>query len=724
MSLRGVSTICFLILFSAAALADVPAVSSDTHPNGEWSGERAIKMSISMPGATGFSYETDQAEGTIPDTTVDSEVGDISLGSKLDGIYWFHVRAKTDSGWSDTAHYEIKVDNSGPSRPGNPVATPLEDGTIMVEWGAASDELSGVAYYDVYRSVLRFVKEGEISREFTIRDAVAKLVGPDIEGTSFHDTNNIGEGYRYHYKLVAFDNAGNQGVISSAASVRAPSFCDLDFTVETSVSEDKNLSIGVAANGFFRKGHIIITGPGNEQAVLLESTERVDLAEVAYSLASKPNGDYNIFFTSIDDDFDECVAQETFIYDTTLPQIKVLSPSPATELTESVRFEIQASDGGVNPSGISSVSILLEKNGSETLVGEAEKEGPNYVFDWNTITSENGRFRVIARVSDRGGNKAEDSAIYTFKNTFFARINADSAIKSAEAERAKAVEFIGNLKEKNLYFDDLNAAIKSADANLSYAKQLMGQGLYFELAEGQAQAAETIFSSVSEKVLVEDYGSKVYTYNKDQLDIFLQASGIDSGMAGEAKELISRLNPSRKLFLLKVSAYGKTYYKANVEVSVFNPDRNSVAVKVLEVIPKQFTNDSNNIFSYSGFEALQNDPVILFEPFTLAPKTSKKLTYSMDIELSKAQADALLSGNVLNFYVSPPIILSESRSVAGLSSLLSFNSLLSFLPPIDWNTTNLFIVGAAILVMLFIMFVALVVAAFGVYFFFIRKKRG
>ena len=120
----GFLAVFFILFFSSIVFAASPVVSSDTHPSGVWSSVRVIVMNVSFDGAQSFAYLVDQNPDTIPDissdstTIIDASDSEIFLGSKLDGIYWFHVRAKNSSGWSDAAHFEIRVDALGPSRPG------------------------------------------------------------------------------------------------------------------------------------------------------------------------------------------------------------------------------------------------------------------------------------------------------------------------------------------------------------------------------------------------------------------------------------------------------------------------------------------------------------------------------------------------------------------------------------------------------------------------------
>jgi len=321
---------------------------------------------------------------------------------------------------------------------------------------------------------------------------------------------------------------------------------------------------------------------------------------------------------------------------------------------------------------------------------------------------DNGRFMFIARVFDGAGNTHEDSGVYNVQNTFFVRVSAENAIRAAEAEREKALEFIADLKKKNVGVSLLMAMLGSADSNLSYAKDLYDRGFYFELSSEHAAKARESYSAIQGYVRASSYRNDVYIYNQEQLDLFLQASGIDSSITQESRALIQSLQPSRRLEIFQVTSGSSVFYRANVLISFTNADSNFVSVRIVEIIPKQFTNDANSIVSSHEFEVIQGDPIIAFS----------------HVDLTKEQADALVSSNVLNYYVSPPILVSSATDISAvrLSSLLNLNSLIGSLPPIEWNTTNILIVAAGAAVFFFILFLLIVFVVFGGYFFFVKKK--
>jgi len=710
----------FVLFFCAAALGAPPTVSSTNHPEGQWSNSSQIVINVSYSGATGYSYVVDKQPDTVPDTNVDTTESRISLGSKMDGIYWFHVRAKS-SGWSEPAHYELRVDTGGPSKPASIGATAQDDGSILLQWAASQDSGSGISHYNVYRSVLRFIYDPALgyNREFNVRDLVAKKIASNVTETSYTDTNfEIGKGLRFHYKVQPVDDSGNLGAQSGAASVLSANFCNLTLGINARLV-DSNISIDVNSDKQFRKGHLIVTSFDGQEFVVVDSLSNVSSLNGQYSLAGEKNGGYTINFSANDDDGVLCSVEKVFIYDTVLPTVDIISPPVTKELSETVQFEVSVVDAGDNPSGIKSVSLILVDGAAETSIGQAEQKEDRYVFDWNTIGFKNGRFKVVARATDNGLNVAEDSALYSIKNTAIQRSSALLAISDANSQRARAVEYISSLEALNIFIPDLNAAVAKGDANSATAQLTLEQGLYFDLAEAQAKSAKENYSSVLAMVSSKDYKSATYSYNQNQLDVFLSAAGLSSGeTAIEAKELIASSKVSRKLEILEVKEK-ETFYVANIEISLKNPDKNSSSFKVVEVIPKKFASSSDGIISSVNFEVLEKDPVLAFRSFDLNGSQSYTIRYGLKQRLTKQQADLLADSDVINTFISPPIVLRPSANISSIKS--GGGSSFDGLPSLELNDSTL-LIGGVVLV-LFILFVVGVVGAAAVYFLFIRKKK-
>ncbi len=724
---KKVFLILFLLFFSIQIFAAKPVVTSDTHPNGEWSNSPFIKVNIFYSGATRFAYLVDREESTEveigdeDDSVTQTTDSELNLGSKKDGIYWLHVKAKNSSGWSETTKFEIKIDENGPLRAGT--LTAIAEGTkININWSEAVDDLAGIAYYNLYRSNLLFVKDGDISRQFRVRDIVAKKVGSELTGTSFVD-EDISEGYRYHYKIQAIDKAGNLGGESPVASVRANSFCDCEFNLTAEKLNDA-IKITIDSDKKFKKGYLLITEPTGTETVLADSNLVGYSFEFSFSLANKTNGDYNIFFSSIDDDQDDCFAQTNFVFDTVPPEVKILKPIFSELLKETVEFEISAKDSGTNFSGIEKVEVYYEKD-DKVLLGEASEANGKYVFEWESSLVSNGRYKIIAKAIDKGGNSTEDYVLYSIENLAKIRDESKEKIDSAESKRMEVNSFFENVKKQSIDISELENELAVIDSNLLYAKGLFEKGQHYDLISAQADVAKTKYSSLLQKLSLVEYKKVNYVYNTENLDLFLKATGLESGITGNAKQLIEELKPTRKLSISKIVFNGKTFYRANIIISLSNASDKNIVVKAIEVIPKKFSASANTILSQDKFEILQNDPIIAFDSINLLAGETKEMTYSLEQKLTKEQADLLISSNVMNFFVSPPLVVDSSIDLSSvkLSALLNVSAFLSFIPQIEWNTTSLVIVGVAIVAILFILLIIFLIVIFAFYYFFIKKRR-
>ncbi len=696
-------------------------------------------MTVSYEGATKFIYVMDKTNDTTPDESSSQVVeatnrANVNLGGKSDGIYWFHVRARTASGLTDTSHWEIRVDNSSPPRLQSAEGIPQADGTVLLKWEPPGEDLSGIVGYDIYRSPFRTVTEREsgIVREFSLKDKGVEKIASVITATSFTDsTIAVGKGRPYFYKIRAVDNAGNAGVTTSAITVRTLSLCNLKISVSTSIS-DQNLSINVSSDGEFDKGRLIVTGPSMAPATLVEKASNTRMVRSGYDLSGKPNGDYNIFFVGYDNESDECFGQSTFIFDTVKPIVNIEAPPKSQILANVIRFVVKAEDVGGNPSGISKVSLFVG-SGEEKPIGDANLSGGTYSIDWNSVNAENGRTQIIARAFDRAGNMVEDVVTYSIHNTALQKDSASRAINAAEEKRKQAIEYVRVLKRGNVLVPDANTIFSAGDANLAYAKALLKKGEFLEISKESADDAGELYASIKSKVTKELYGTSAYSYNEAQLEVFLKSSGIAKAQVPESMRLIKKFSPSRRMDVLKVTRDGNSHYLANIVLSLTVPDKNSAVMSVVEVIPKKFADDSKRIFSGTLFEVLESDPVIVFSgivvdgngladannPIDANSAMKVEIVYSLRQELSKVQADALLASDVMDSFISPPILLPASERISYSSP---FDLPKITLPKVDLGGRTTLLIIAIILVVIFVLFCMAVVAAVAVWYLFFRKK--
>ncbi|MEM4257517.1 MAG: fibronectin type III domain-containing protein [Candidatus Diapherotrites archaeon] len=712
---------CFV--FFSVVFADVPVLTSFSHVDNKWVRSSYISGKVSFPNAIEFAYVIDKFPDTIPEVGKENVVVikpsnySVSFGSKIDGVYYFHIRARTSSGWSDTKHVKLMIDTTPPSSVGKPEVVALEDGTINIEWAPSTDVASGLRGYDVYRSNLRFVKDGELFRDFRIDDPTTIKVASNLKSTSFHDTNvMVGKGFYYHYRVVAVDDANNSSNPSPIASVKAASFCD--FIPSITVSKlDKNVLVSVVSSSNFIDGKLLVISPTGKEIILGNNIDG-KFFDANFSFVGLEDGDYNFFFSSKDNRLNNCNAQKSYFYDTILPEVKILSPPHTMELSNVVRFVFVASDSGVRPSGVKEVSLFIVKDSNEVKIGSASFVDNKYVFDWNTINFDNGRFVVVARVIDNVGNVGEDSKVYSIKNTFFARVGAEASISSAEALRKDVNKAFVLLSNLGIDTSDLNALIFRADSNLSEAKVLLAKGVRFDEVSALSSSAFKDYNSVL-SVQVVSYGVGSAKYELPQFEVLFKGAGFSDKLISDSLDLTKKVLPSRKVHVKKVILPKKVIYRAFVEISFSKSDFNfsNDGFFVVESIPKNFIRDSSELFSLSKFVVLEEDPVVAF----FVDSNANSVSYSLDVDLNKSQADALLSSKVWALYDSPPLVLDKDPKPYFQKGVLSDLPSLSNVD-VKSDSKVLLVGGFAALVLFFIVFLIVVVVGLIAYFVFFKKK--
>lgn len=93
-----------------------PVVGSLDYPNqfGWYSGPEATIFWTRPPGLTGVSYSLTRESTTKPDETIDTEDAAVIMPISEDGVWYFHLRGRYASGWSETAHFTLRRDNTPP----------------------------------------------------------------------------------------------------------------------------------------------------------------------------------------------------------------------------------------------------------------------------------------------------------------------------------------------------------------------------------------------------------------------------------------------------------------------------------------------------------------------------------------------------------------------------------------------------------------------------------
>ncbi len=172
-----------------------PNVSSKTHDDQtKWYNNSLVTFNWDRPDkATDFSYILDNSPLTIPDETVDSAETSVSLKAEADGLWYFHIRGRSNV-WGGTTHYLVRIDNGPPAK-----FTPNLRPNSIDTYGQSiltfrtTDGVSDINHYEV-----KLISSNENDGKTTIF----------TEQTSPHVLQGL---QKSKYKVVvrAFDNAGN-----------------------------------------------------------------------------------------------------------------------------------------------------------------------------------------------------------------------------------------------------------------------------------------------------------------------------------------------------------------------------------------------------------------------------------------------------------------------------------------------------------------------------------
>lgn len=170
-----------------------PELSSLSHPDqNSWSSAAPAMVTWTVPAdSLGVSYSFDQQADTVPDETVELNLGQATYALPTDGAYYFHLRAKDSDGWGQTVHWRFQSDRIPPP----PFSIELtrdrgmSDPSPTLVWSAV-DGVSGIDHYSLVldgQSPIRATSPNQLS----------------ITSTGSHRAT-----------VTAFDRAGNSRVSS------------------------------------------------------------------------------------------------------------------------------------------------------------------------------------------------------------------------------------------------------------------------------------------------------------------------------------------------------------------------------------------------------------------------------------------------------------------------------------------------------------------------------
>jgi hypothetical protein len=154
-------------------------------------------------------------------------------------------------------------------------------------------------------------------------------------------------------------------------------------------------------------------GNGTPEQVYLNGA--TGFYEYQLDLAGLPDGSYNFTVAAYDLSGHATVSNLTFVYDTTGPQVSLVSPALGGDKKGRVRFAFQP----VDVSGTSKVSIRLRTGDWRDMT---QDQNGNYAYVWDTSVADDGQRAIEVRAIDKLGNEAfstYDLSVKNYQANFF-----------------------------------------------------------------------------------------------------------------------------------------------------------------------------------------------------------------------------------------------------------------------------------------------------------------
>lgn len=215
-----------------------PEIFSSTHSDeNKWYNVSTIELSWTLPkDITGVSILLNEKSASNPGSISDGLIASKTYENVKDGIWYFHIKFKNQSGWGSITHYKIQIDTIPPLsfivevEPDRVTENPQ-----LILFFQTKDDASGIDYYKV--RITRNVGED------TDKNLSGSLFKENLEYT----TKTTSESFKlpprqpgkYSIVVEAFDKAGN-----SAASVVEQSILPIegpkitDYPARLSVEEN------------------------------------------------------------------------------------------------------------------------------------------------------------------------------------------------------------------------------------------------------------------------------------------------------------------------------------------------------------------------------------------------------------------------------------------------------------------------------------------------------
>jgi hypothetical protein len=634
------------LLFPSAAALDAPEITEPT--NGSWYTLHVYVKWNPVEDATGYAYSIDrEPDGTVP-STVECVDSTSKMVSRTDGVWYFHVASCSDTDRSSPSHVEFRIDNTAPSIVKGLTVEPTDDGKLRLTWEAATDELSGVDHYTLYRSRLS---------EFGISDLSTKKFD-NITGTEYID-RDVEERGHYNYKIGAVDVAGTKGIITlKSKGAKTIGKCDFNVTLSLDYnSSGQSLAAVASADGTMKDINLFFTVPGGVRtAVVQEDTGN----EVSYevNLAGKEDGLFIAELEAFDEEGDSCSAKAEFSYDSTKPSVSWDFPKQNAKVSSSTEVSFTVSDPGFS-SGMKEVKLYIAPGTIFRELKPLSQDGDKYTFPFDINTYESGRYtlKVIAR--DEAGNKDESLVSFSILNIASDREGVMLRIERARTLSSETAILLQMAAALEAADDELLALAEDAESSISLAEGFFDSNSYAEAGE-EAEKAVSSLEELESKLSFSDYASDSFSFTRQKLKDSLEAAGFSAASAAEAERMHDIYSPVRSIVFSEAAIGDANYFFARVMIEASISDANDYYF--YETVPEELFVYFGRPFLLSGQQQVSGKQFMVKGSLT---ESGGKLTAQylfLPEGLSKEDADSFVSDRVIQKYSLPPVVFDRNAS--------------------------------------------------------------
>lgn len=360
--------------------------------------------------------------------------------------------------------------------------------------------------------------------------------------------------------------------------------------------------------------------------------------------------------------------------DSIVPIIVWASPDSNSSVSGIATLSVNARDFGT---GINYVVFELPDKNYVTVKNPVSGgiSNGNWQLEWPTWNLENKKEYAIKAMAKDKGNPINNSSAWVSRSFVVdntaaladrEKADAQSAIVKAQEKKADAEREIAELKVQGIELSSDSLSKKaSADSMLSSAKTLLAQKNYSEAMQKADSAADS-YEEIS-ALDISSYGeSQEYKFSSDKAVILLRAAGLSDSLAQESEGLMENIDAVRELVIKEVNDGDNSYYRAIVIITLTNNLETEKELKVIEIVPKEFAENADELVLGEETSVLEADPKLEFS-VSLAAGETKAVSYSLKKNLTKAEADSLLDSSPMENFLAPPALLNGTSDTSALS---------------------------------------------------------